>query len=483
MTASPRILLIDDDVNLRGLIEDELTKRGYTVVVASSAEEGLQRIAREDVAVVLTDVNMGGIDGIKLCERALAIREDLPVIVMTAFGTMDTAIAAIRAGAYDFVTKPFAFDSLVMMLDRALKLNALRGEVRALRKRVEQKVEEPTRMIGESPTLQKMQDLLQRIALTESTVLITGESGTGKELVAQAVHEQSPRRGGPFVAINCAAMPEPLLESELFGHAKGAFTDARNARIGLFVKANGGTLLLDEIGEMPLGMQAKLLRALQERTVRPVGSDIEVPFDARIVAATHRDLEAQVAQKLFREDLFYRINVVRVHVPPLRARGNDILALATFFLHRIAAQSHREGLRGFSSAVTERLLSYSWPGNVRELQNCIERAVALARGEYVALEDLPDKVRQYRADHIESATAATDPASMPTMEEVERRYVRQVLDAVSGNKTLAAQILGFDRRTLYRKLERNDGSNGHTTERGVLAAGVKPRPHDASHHN
>ncbi len=453
VSAKARILLVDDDETLRGLIADELGSRGYVVEAVSSAEQALARAKEDDFAALLTDVNMGGMTGIDLCKRVLEVREDLPCVVMTAFGTLDTAIAAIRAGAYDFVTKPFEFDALVLVLDRALHLRALRGEVRDLRRRVADS-EGPRTMVGTSPPLQKLLDLLHRVSDTDSSVLVTGESGTGKELVARAVHDSSPRREGPFVAINCAAMPEALLESELFGHAKGAFTDARVSRPGLFVKANGGTLFLDEIGEMPLGMQAKLLRALQERTVRPVGSDVEVPFDARLVAATHRDLESLVDEKLFREDLFYRINVVRLQVPALRARGNDILALAHHFLGRYARQARRESLTGFSPTVAERLVAYPWPGNVRELQNCVERAVAVAQGESIALEDLPDKVREYKPNRIESVPSGSDPAAMLTMEEVERRYVRQVLEAVAGNKTLAAHILGFDRRTLYRKLER-----------------------------
>ncbi|CAN5716780.1 sigma 54-interacting transcriptional regulator [soil metagenome] len=402
---------------------------------------------------------MTGMSGLDLCTRVLAMREDLPVVVMTAFGTLDTAIQAIRAGAYDFITKPFEFDALTMVLERALKLSTLRAEVRDLKKKVAGGAgDDPTALVGESPPMKKTYDLLRRIADTESTVLVTGESGTGKELVARAVHEASLRKNGPFIAINCAAMPESLLESELFGHSKGAFTDARSSRPGLFVRANGGTLFLDEIGEMPLGMQAKLLRALQERTVRPVGSDIEVPFDARLVAATHRDLESEVAEKRFREDLFYRINVVRVHVPALRTRGNDILALAQHFLQRFAAPSRRDKLIGFTPAVADRLLAYPWPGNVRELQNCIERATALAQGERVALEDLPEKIREHRPTRIEVVAIGSDPTTMLTMDEVERRYIRQVLEAVGGNKTLAAQVLGFDRRTLYRKLERMEAA-------------------------
>jgi two-component system response regulator AtoC len=289
-----------------------------------------------------------------------------------------------------------------------------------------------------------------RVAETETTVLITGESGTGKELVAKAIHTRS-RREGPFVAINCAAMPESLLESELFGHVKGAFTDARTARPGLFIKASHGTLFLDEIGEMPAGMQAKLLRALQERTVRPVGGDQEQAFDARLIAATNRDLETEVEEKRFREDLFYRINVVRIHVPPLRARGSDILLLAQHFLQRYQS-GPTQRVVGIKSVAADKLLSYPWPGNVRELQNCIERAVALAQFDQVGIDDLPERVREFKSSRI--AIESSDPTELLPMEEVERRYILRVLDAVGGNKTLAAQVLGFDRRTLYRKLER-----------------------------
>jgi len=297
----------------------------------------------------------------------------------------------------------------------------------------------------------KVGELIARVAATETTVLITGESGTGKELVAKALHATSERRDGPFVAINCAAMPESLLESELFGHVRGAFTDARSARLGLLVKASRGTLFLDEIAEMPSGMQAKLLRALQERTVRPVGGDQEQPFSARIIAATNRDLEAEVEEKRFREDLFYRINVVRIEVPPLRARGGDILRLAQHFLERYASQSRRSVV-GMTHDAAERLSHYPWPGNVRELQNCIERAVTLAQSDRIGADDLPDKIDDYKRGGM--AVDASSPLELLPMEEVERRHIRKVLEAVGGNKTLAAQILGFDRRTLYRKLGR-----------------------------
>ena len=310
-----RILIIDDDRSLCDVLETELRARDFDVVSVTSPQEALARFEREDFGLVVTDVNMAGMSGVDLCRQLVSRREDIPVIVITAYANMETAVAAIRAGAYDFVTKPFDMDELALTIERALKHGALREEVKRLRKAVDvtQRFED---IIGTSPAMLKMCELLTRVADTETTVLVTGESGTGKELVAKALHAKSGRKDGPFVAINCAAMPETLLESELFGHTKGAFTDARMARPGLFIKASRGTLVLDEIGEMPAGMQAKLLRALQERTVRPVGGDQEQGFDARIVAATNRDLETEVEEKRFREDLYYRINVVRLHVPP-----------------------------------------------------------------------------------------------------------------------------------------------------------------------
>jgi two-component system response regulator HydG len=431
------------------VLEAELTKRGFETITTTSPEDALRRLVEDDFSLVLTDINMLGMSGVDLCKQIVESREDLPVVVMTAYGSMEAAIAAIRAGAYDFVTKPFEMDEIALTMERALKHRALREEVKRLRRVVvdQQMFEE---ILGTSPAMKKMYDLAGRVAETETTVLVTGESGTGKELVAKALHSKSGRKEGPFVAINCAAMPEPLLESELFGHTKGAFTDARTARPGLFIKASKGTLFLDEIGEMPAGMQAKLLRALQERTVRPVGGDQEQSFDARIIAATNRDLETEVEEKRFREDLFYRINVVRIHVPPLRARGSDILVLAQHFLQRY--QSAQQKVIGIKSAAADKLLSYPWPGNVRELQNCIERAVALAQYDHLGVDDLPEKVREFKSSRI--TIESSDPSELLPMEEVERRYILRVLEAVGGNKTLAAQVLGFDRRTLYRKLER-----------------------------
>jgi two-component system response regulator HydG len=323
-------------------------------------------------------------------------------------------------------------------------------KVKVLRRAVEesQRFEE---LVGTSGPMKRLYELLGRIADLESSVLLTGESGTGKEVAARALHKRSHRSKGPFVAINCAAMPETLLESELFGHTSGAFTDAKTARKGLFVQAHSGTIFLDEIVEMPLALQPKFLRALEERTVRPLGGDREVPFDVRVISATNRDPEAAVEDGRFREDLFYRINVIQVEIPSLRSRGSDVLLLAQHFVADFAAMTGKR-VTGISESAAGRLLSYAWPGNVRELRNCMERAVALTRYDKLVIEDFPEKIRANRSKPI--LLGGDDPSELVPMEEVERRYILHILDVTEGNKTAAATILGFDRKTLYRKLER-----------------------------
>jgi two-component system response regulator HydG len=414
-----------------------------------SAAAAVDLLAAEDFDVVVTDVNMRGLDGIELCKHVVANRPDVPVIVITGFGSMETAIAAIRAGAYDFIPKPVDLNTLQLALERGISHHRLRTEVKRLREAVAA-TQRSGNMLGASAPMKQVYDLIDRVAQTDASVLITGESGTGKELVAQALHSRSARASGPFVAINCAAMPDALLESELFGHVKGAFTDARSARAGLFVQASGGTLLLDEVGELSLGLQPKLLRALQERKVRPVGGDTEVPFDARIVAASNRDLETAALEHRFREDLYYRINVIHIDVPPLRARGPDVLLLAQHFVLQFASTFGKQ-VKGLSKPAAEKLSAYAWPGNVRELQNCIERAVALTRFEEILLEDLPEKVQSYKRSQV--VLDSGDPSELVSLDELERRYILRVLEALNGNKTLAAQTLGLDRKTLYRKLQ------------------------------
>jgi two-component system response regulator HydG len=405
-----------------------------------------------DVDILVVDQNMPGASGTSLCTEVTADWPDVPVVLITAFGSLETAIGAIRAGAYDFLTKPFEIEELVLVLERGLAHRALKQEVTRLR----QAVTDSTRfgeILGDSPPVRAMCRLIERAAPSDATVLISGESGTGKDLVARALHERGGRCEGPFVALNCAAVTESLLESELFGHKRGAFTDARDNRAGLLIQGRGGTVFLDEIGDMPPGMQAKLLRAIESRTVRPVGSDTEIPIDVRFIAATNRDLESDSEEGRFRHDLFFRINVIQIAVPALRARGNDILLLAQHFLARAAGRNGK-AVGGFSPAAAERLLSYNWPGNVRELQNAVERAVALTAFDRVTPEDLPERIRTHRRAQL--VVADEDPTSLLPMHEVERRYILHVLESAGGNKTVAARILGFDRRTMYRKLERFD---------------------------
>jgi DNA-binding NtrC family response regulator len=447
---SKNLLIVDDDAALCQLVADGLGREGFVVTSAGSPGQAIALLAEGEFDVALVDINMPQMNGLDLSRRLLDGRPDLPIIVITAFGSLETAISAIRAGAYDFVTKPFEIEQLVVAAERACQNRQLREEVRRLRE-VVTSGRPFADILGESAEVRRMCSLIDAAAQTDSTVLITGESGTGKELVARALHERGPRSAGPFVAMNCAAMTDSLLESELFGHARGAFTDAKDARVGLFIKAGAGTLFLDEIGDMPAGMQAKLLRALEARTVRPVGSDSEVPFRARIIAATNRDLESEVEEGRFRQDLYFRVNVIRIPVPPLRARGGDTLILAQAFAQKLAKRLDKK-VSGITAPAAERLHAYPWPGNIRELQNAIERAVALTRYEEIVVDDLPEKVRQYK--RMPLLPLGDDASAYLPMHEVEKRYILRVLDAVGGNKTSAAQILGFDRRTMYRKLER-----------------------------
>jgi two-component system response regulator HydG len=444
-----RVLLVDDEPSFCDLMASRLTKRGFDVLVRTSADEALAVVDHAPLDVVVTDLNMPGIDGAGLCHRIVENRPDVPVIVLTGFGSLDTAVAAIRAGAYDFLTKPIDIDTLAIAVERAERHRRLGEEVKRLRQVVEATRPLP-QLIGESAAIEKLRDLVARVADTDATVLVTGESGAGKEVVARALHASSRRSHGPFIAINCAAMPENLLESELFGHVRGAFTDAHAARVGLFAQANGGTLFLDEIGDMPLTLQPKILRALEDRKVRPVGGSTEISIDVRVVAATNQDLEARIEEKLFREDLFFRINVLHIPVPPLRSRAGDILLIAQHFVCDVAKRFGKE-VTGISPPAAQRLLEYDWPGNVRELRNCIERAVALARYEELRVDDLPEKIQSYRASHV--VVASDDPSDLVTLAEVEKRYILRVLESVQQNRTTAAKVLGVDRRTLYRKLE------------------------------
>lgn len=451
MTAQATVFVIDDEREMVELVQLGLKKRGFDVVPFDTGAAAIAGLTAHDVDVVVTDLHMKGMTGLELCQQLVADRPDLPVIVLTAFGSFETAVGAIRAGAYDFVTKPVEIEALAIAVRRAAERRRLSGEVRRLRE-----VVASTRgrgdLIGASPAMQTVYQLIDQVSATDATVLITGESGTGKEVAAREIHARSRRSEGPFVALNCAAMPEALLESELFGHAKGAFTDAKQSRQGLFQQAHGGTLFLDEIGEMAIAMQPKLLRVIQERKIRPIGSESELSVDVRLITATNRDLEEMVEDKRFREDLYYRINVIHIPLPPLRARGGDVLLLAQHMLSQYAAVLDKKVV-SLSPAAAERIVVYDWPGNVRELSNCLERAVALAHFEQVQVEDLPDKIRNRQVQRATLALANEVP-ELVTLEEVERRHVLRVLEACDKNRTDAAKILGLDRKTLYRKLLR-----------------------------
>jgi two-component system response regulator HydG len=443
-----RVLVVDDDRATCSLIVRGLVAEGFSAEHALSAEGALSLARTFEPHVVVTDLNMGAMSGLALCERLTEQWPDVPVIVITAFGSLETAIAAIRAGAYDFVTKPFDLDALTLVIARAGRHHQLKTEVKRLRAAVGE-VDWSRNLIGTSGPMMELRGLLERVAQADASVLITGESGTGKEVVARTLHEQGRRRERPFVAVNCAAVPEALIESELFGHVRGAFTDARTARAGLFAEANGGTLFLDEVGDLPLALQPKLLRALEERRARPVGGPAEIPFDVRVIAATHRDLETAIQEGRFREDLYYRLNVLHLELPPLRSRSADVLLLAQHFVKAFAARSGT-GVRGLSADAAQKLLAYPWPGNVRELRNCIERAVALTRFDLIGVDDLPEKVKRYEAQHV--LVASNDFDSLVSLEEVERRYILRVMQAAGGNKSIAARKLGLSRKTLYRKL-------------------------------
>ncbi|MCE9576172.1 MAG: sigma-54 dependent transcriptional regulator [Deltaproteobacteria bacterium] len=442
------VLVVEDDNDEAELVRDLLVRRGHRATIVTTADAAIESLGSSDVEVVITDVHLRGTSGIELCQRVRASHPDIQVIVMTGQADVETAVGALRAGAWDFVVKPIAADTLVAAVNRAVEHHRVRGELRRLRAGLSARPADG--IIGDSHAIREVRELVGRVADGDATVLITGESGTGKELVAQALHHVGPRKREPFVALNCGAVPANLLESELFGHVKGAFTDARRDRAGLFVQAGNGTILLDEIGEMPMEMQVKLLRVLQQRTVRPVGGDDEVPFTARVVCATNRDLETEVEEGRFRQDLYYRVNVVTIEVPPLRGRGGDVLLLAHHFLRGIAERTGK-AVGSISADAARKLLDYDWPGNVRELENCMERAVALARLTEIVVDDLPAKLREHQSKRL--VISGDDPSDLVTLAEMERRYVRQVLGACNGNKTHAARTLGIDRRSLYRRLE------------------------------
>ncbi|HEY0099093.1 MAG TPA: sigma-54 dependent transcriptional regulator [Pyrinomonadaceae bacterium] len=451
MNTTPLILIAEDEDLMRVILSGLLEEAGYRVAAAPNAEEALERFAAEDVAVTLTDIRMAGMDGLALLDRIKDIDGEALVIVMTAYSSVDSAIAALRKGAYDYITKPFVNEDLLQSIKNAIRQRELFRENRALRRELERRYSF-SEIIGTSEVLQSVFRLVEKVAATNTNILVEGESGTGKELIARAIHHHSPRAARPFVAINCGALPETLLESELFGHAKGAFTGATANKPGLLRAAEGGTIFLDEIGEISPAMQVKLLRAVQEHEVLPVGTTAPVSFDARIICATNRDLEKEVEAGRFREDLFYRLNVIEIHLPPLRERREDIPLLVRHFITR-TAHEQGEAEKAIQPEAMSALINYRWPGNVRELQNAVERAFTLS-GERIDLDSLPPRVREAAAG---AGVALRDPDGLrPTLAEIERRHLLETLAAVNQDKARAANILGIDLSTLYRKLKRYD---------------------------
>jgi two-component system response regulator PilR (NtrC family) len=461
---SARILVVDDELSLRELLEIFLSKLGHRVQTASDGAAAIRTlIEEEEFDLVLTDLRMPGAHGMVVLEKCRELHPETPIIVMTAFSTTQTAIEAMKVGAYDYFQKPFKMDEAQIVIDRALDRRRLVVESRRMRDALDARSAfEP--IIGQSRAMAEVFDLVRRIAKTRTNVLILGESGTGKELVARAIHEQSDRRTSPFLVINCGAIPENLIESELFGHKKGAFTGAHADKDGLFRAAQGGTLMLDEIGELPLGMQVKLLRALQERRVRPVGDVREHPVDVRVVAATNRDLEAEVRAGRFREDLYYRLNVIGVQLPPLRERAGDIPQLAFHFLRRFA-QEQEKAVLDIEPDALRALQEHTWPGNVRELENAMERSVALEESDRVSLRSLPAAVR---ARATSPTTQSAEGLELPSrgldledyVDAVERRLITQALTRAAGVKKDAAKLLGITFRSLRYRLAKLNMETG-----------------------
>ncbi len=442
-----KILVVDDDPDMRNLLRDILEDQQYSVSLAQNGQEALNKFGTAEFDVLLTDLRMKGMDGLELLHQITGKHSHCNLIIMTAFGTVETAVEAMKQGAFDYLTKPIKSDELLVTVDKAMREAMLRREVVQLRQQVHREFAFD-QILGKSKPMREVFDLIRRVADSQTNLLITGESGTGKELVAKAIHFNSLRKSSPFVPVNCAAIPELLLESELFGHVRGAFTDAKTDKRGLFEEAQGGTLFLDEISELPMMLQAKLLRAVQEREIRRVGATRSVATDVRIIAATNVKLAEEVKAKRFREDLFYRLNVIEVRLPPLRDRKEDIPLLVQGLLHKSVA-ARQKSIDTVAESALARLIDYEWPGNVRELENVVERAATLAQEKKITLEDLPSAIREVQGEGqmIEDAVDRLLP-----LEELEHNYIRRILNQMGGNKYKAAQVLGIDRKTLYRKL-------------------------------
>ncbi len=452
------VLVVDDDDAHRGMLRMMLKSWGYTVEEAADGDEAVEKVHAKAFDAVLTDVRMGKVNGIEAMKQILSYNPSLPVILMTAYSSVETAVDALRIGAYDYLIKPLDFDALKETLNKAIEHSRLGVENRELRRQFSEE-NASTEILGRSPAITSMLSMIRTVAPTEATVLITGESGTGKELVARALHAQSLRKDEPLVTVNCAALAETLLESELFGHEKGAFTGADKRREGRFKQADRGTLFLDEIGEMPIGVQAKLLRALQQGEIQRVGSDKSEHVDVRVIAATNRDLRKEVEERRFREDLYFRLNVISLEVPPLRLRKEDIPLLAAHFLSHYAERNHKN-VKGFSAQCMDMLLHYDWPGNVRELQNAVERAVILCTGEYVTGPELPVNIAKLAAEAMPKSTEVSSSLAGLPLEEVERRAIEETLRETGDNKSAAARKLGITRATLHKKLRKYGSDKG-----------------------
>ena len=439
------ILTIDDEENIRNGLADNFELEGYEVKQAASGEEGLKLIAEGGIDLVITDLRMDGISGSEVVKHVTTEHPGVPIIVLTGHGSIDDATAALKAGAFDFLTKPLDLDHLNKIVKNALQGKILAEENRKLQAKL-LKSQSPDEMIGKSDSLSRVRQMISKAAPTRASVLITGESGVGKELVAHAVHEQSERAKGPFVVVHCAALSETLIESELFGYEKGAFTGAENIHKGRFELADGGTIFLDEIGEVNLATQVKLLRVLQEHKFERVGGEKSIEVDVRVVAATNRNLEEEVKAGKFREDLFYRLNVVRIEMPSLRERMDDIPLLMHAFLREFNIEN-KKNIKGFDKASKSAMIKYSWPGNIRELKNAVESAVVMCTGDEIKMEDLPRSLRSQSEEKVISIPIGI------TMDEAEKIIIQENLAANKGNKSRTADILGIGRKTLHRKLE------------------------------
>jgi len=457
-----KILVVDDDAVARGLLAEALRKEGYAVDEAPGGAEAVDRGRQIHFDVVLTDIRMGAVDGFAVLQEFTQHSPDTSIVLLTAFGSMEGAIEGIRKGAYDYLAKPFKKEEVKLVVQRSLEHSRLVRENARFREELRDR-QDLSRLVGSSPLMLEVYKLVARVSPGKSTVLVEGESGTGKELIARAVHANSPRRERSFIPVNCAALPDTLLETELFGHEKGAFTGAIGVKKGLFEAAHDGTIFLDEIGDVGAALQAKLLRVIQEQEVRRVGGTASTKVDVRIIAATNHDLSLLVKEGKFREDLFYRLNVVRIVMPPLRQRPEDIPMLAHHFLQKVTS-GNGQIIRGFVPETMAILQRYQWPGNVRELENVVERAVSLTHGPLILPDDLPGPVRQTPWHSLKQGALPGHDGELISLEELEKRYLIRVLQESGHNKVRAAKILGIDRRTLYRMAERFDidlGDDSH----------------------